>query len=475
MGERFRLRKDFDVSGFPPHAQAILKGLKTYGMFVADNGSEWLMSIAPDRRLKGLETPEPGEGLGLRGGGDRRAVGRRGLALRAHAALHDRLRRARRELARPHPGPLRRDARRARSWPPAATSTRRAPSAIAQRFGFARAYTDVAAMLDAERPDAAVLAVPVHLTAAVGAPLLERGLPLLLEKPPGRTVPEVDRADRRRRTERPARPAPGRLQSALRSHRRGSTPPPRRPRAALHGPARPLRDDARGPARSRFLDDRDPRPRRRALPRGRGLRAGPIPLSRAARPRARRRQHLRGRGDDLGRHRAPGLLSDRGRGGGARHRPRRRPHVFPPHPHVGAAGFTRPSAARRPRPGGGRPRRRSSGRGGRGLRARAASTANTRRSSPTWPRAARRPRACASPGSRSRSRSACGAATRSSTHDRSMDPRSPVARLRGRPRARPDPRPGRMPGRSWARAAAAPCAVPPSAPTMRASWSKDAT
>jgi hypothetical protein len=56
MGERFRLRKDFDVSGFPPHAQAILKGLKKYGMFVADNGSEWLMSIAPDRRLKGLES-----------------------------------------------------------------------------------------------------------------------------------------------------------------------------------------------------------------------------------------------------------------------------------------------------------------------------------------------------------------------------------------------------------------------------------
>lgn len=56
MGERFRLRKDFDVSGFPPHAQAVLKGLKKYGMFVADNGSEWLMSIAPDRRLKGLES-----------------------------------------------------------------------------------------------------------------------------------------------------------------------------------------------------------------------------------------------------------------------------------------------------------------------------------------------------------------------------------------------------------------------------------
>ena len=56
MGERFRLRASFDTSGFPKHARAILEGLKTYGMFVADNGSDWLMSISPDRRLLGLET-----------------------------------------------------------------------------------------------------------------------------------------------------------------------------------------------------------------------------------------------------------------------------------------------------------------------------------------------------------------------------------------------------------------------------------
>jgi hypothetical protein len=55
MGERLRLRKDFDTSSFPKHARAILEGLKTYGMFVADNGSDWLMSISPDRRLQGLE------------------------------------------------------------------------------------------------------------------------------------------------------------------------------------------------------------------------------------------------------------------------------------------------------------------------------------------------------------------------------------------------------------------------------------
>ena len=56
MGERLRLRADFDVSGFPPHARAILDGLKRHGMFVADNGRDWLLSIAPDRRFEGLES-----------------------------------------------------------------------------------------------------------------------------------------------------------------------------------------------------------------------------------------------------------------------------------------------------------------------------------------------------------------------------------------------------------------------------------
>ena len=55
MGERFRLRADFDVAGFSPHVQAILKGLKKYGMFVADNGGDWRLSVAPDARIKGLD------------------------------------------------------------------------------------------------------------------------------------------------------------------------------------------------------------------------------------------------------------------------------------------------------------------------------------------------------------------------------------------------------------------------------------
>jgi hypothetical protein len=55
MGERFRLRQDYDISRFSPHTQAILKGLKKYGMFVADNGGDWRISVAPDRRIKGLD------------------------------------------------------------------------------------------------------------------------------------------------------------------------------------------------------------------------------------------------------------------------------------------------------------------------------------------------------------------------------------------------------------------------------------
>jgi hypothetical protein len=51
MGERIRLKRDYDVSGFSPEVQAILKGLKKYGMFVADNGIEWAISVAPDERI----------------------------------------------------------------------------------------------------------------------------------------------------------------------------------------------------------------------------------------------------------------------------------------------------------------------------------------------------------------------------------------------------------------------------------------
>ena len=52
MGERLRLKQDYDISGLSPPVQAILKGLKKYGMFVADNGIDWAISVAPDERIR---------------------------------------------------------------------------------------------------------------------------------------------------------------------------------------------------------------------------------------------------------------------------------------------------------------------------------------------------------------------------------------------------------------------------------------
>jgi hypothetical protein len=54
MGERLRLRKNFDISGFSAEAQALLKGLKKYGMFVADNGLDWAISMSADPRIRPL-------------------------------------------------------------------------------------------------------------------------------------------------------------------------------------------------------------------------------------------------------------------------------------------------------------------------------------------------------------------------------------------------------------------------------------
>ena len=49
MGLRVRLKASFDVSGFPRQARIVLIALKRYGMIVADNGSNWYISGAPNR------------------------------------------------------------------------------------------------------------------------------------------------------------------------------------------------------------------------------------------------------------------------------------------------------------------------------------------------------------------------------------------------------------------------------------------
>jgi hypothetical protein len=58
MGMRVRLKAAFDISGFSPHIQVILKALKKYGMFVADNGSNWYISGAHDSRWDDEELGE---------------------------------------------------------------------------------------------------------------------------------------------------------------------------------------------------------------------------------------------------------------------------------------------------------------------------------------------------------------------------------------------------------------------------------
>lgn len=51
MGERFRLRKDFNTSKFSAEVRTILEALKVYGMMNADNGIDWAISVAPDERI----------------------------------------------------------------------------------------------------------------------------------------------------------------------------------------------------------------------------------------------------------------------------------------------------------------------------------------------------------------------------------------------------------------------------------------
>jgi hypothetical protein len=48
MGQRFRLKASFDISTFSAEVQVILRALKKYGMILADNGSAWYISGAPD-------------------------------------------------------------------------------------------------------------------------------------------------------------------------------------------------------------------------------------------------------------------------------------------------------------------------------------------------------------------------------------------------------------------------------------------
>lgn len=50
MGARVRLKASVNVSNYPAELRVILTALQRYGMFLADNGSNWYISGAPDER-----------------------------------------------------------------------------------------------------------------------------------------------------------------------------------------------------------------------------------------------------------------------------------------------------------------------------------------------------------------------------------------------------------------------------------------
>ena len=61
MGQRFRLKSSFNISAFSPQTQVVLTALKQYGMILADNGSAWYVSGAPDDRWDNNQLHELGQ------------------------------------------------------------------------------------------------------------------------------------------------------------------------------------------------------------------------------------------------------------------------------------------------------------------------------------------------------------------------------------------------------------------------------
>jgi hypothetical protein len=61
MGLRVRLKASVDISKYPKQARAVLQALKTYGMILADNGSNWFVSGASDHRYNDDELHELGK------------------------------------------------------------------------------------------------------------------------------------------------------------------------------------------------------------------------------------------------------------------------------------------------------------------------------------------------------------------------------------------------------------------------------
>jgi hypothetical protein len=82
MGLRLRLKESVDTSALPQQARVIAEAMKKYGVILADNGSPWYLSGAPDERWSN----DALRGLGKLHGSDFEAVDTSGLMVNVDSA-----------------------------------------------------------------------------------------------------------------------------------------------------------------------------------------------------------------------------------------------------------------------------------------------------------------------------------------------------------------------------------------------------
>jgi hypothetical protein len=66
MGLRVRLKAGVDIAGLPPQARIVAQAMKTYGLILADNGSNWYVGGAPSQKWSNDQL----HALGRLSGGD---------------------------------------------------------------------------------------------------------------------------------------------------------------------------------------------------------------------------------------------------------------------------------------------------------------------------------------------------------------------------------------------------------------------
>jgi hypothetical protein len=82
MGLRLRLKASVSLSALPAQARVVARAMQQYGVIVADNGSPWYISGAPDSRWSN----DALHALGALTGANFEAVDESGLMVSANSA-----------------------------------------------------------------------------------------------------------------------------------------------------------------------------------------------------------------------------------------------------------------------------------------------------------------------------------------------------------------------------------------------------